>query len=310
MSKTTTPSPLPADQGRNQTPLVSPEEVVVLALNEQGFLFQQRILEEIQAPLHGALAHRWQVRAVEYPVSVGNDRDTRVDVVLTDGTFGQACWHLVLECKRSHPDYKRWVFFDPTPREAIRGDCYFVETADLGGTWAPHERPEPPMTHRIDARPAGDQCGIYNFYVETRLERPNSGKKASATDAIEDAFQQVTLGQAGLGRRLREMHNLKFRTVPVVVTTADILAADFSPTDVSLGRGDLRAEHLKLSQKPWVAVNYRINDTLVRHGSITSNIGRDVAEDVFCRHLRTIFIVQAQKISSFLAWFERDFPKT
>ena len=298
-----------SDQVRPPVTPVPAEEVVALALNEQGFLLQQRILEEIQTPLRGALGHRWQVRAVEYPVSVGSDSDTRVDVVLTDGTLSQACWHLVLECKRSHPDYKRWVFFDRTPREPIRGDCYFVETADLGGTWAPHERPDPPMMHRVDARPAVAQCGIYNFYVETRLERPNSGKKASATDAIEDAFQQVTLGQAGLGRRLREMHNLKFRTVPVVVTTAEILVADFAATDVSLERGDLRAANLKLSPKPWVAVNYRINDTLVRQGSLTSNAGRDVAEDVFCRHLRTIFIVQAQKISPFLEWFERDFPK-
>jgi len=288
---------------------VPAEEIVALALNEQGFLLQQRILEEIQIPARGALAHGWQVRAVEYPVSVGSGRDTRVDIVLTDGTLGQACWHLVLECKRAHPDYKRWVFFDRTPREAIRGDCYFIETADLGGTWAPHERPEPPMTHRIDARPAAHHCGIYNFYVEARLERPNSGRKASATDAIEDAFQQVTLGQAGLGRRLREMHNLKFRTVPVVVTTADVLVADFGARSVSLERGNLQAENLKLAPHPWVAVNFRINDSLVRSGMITSNTGRDVAEDAFCRHLRTIFIVQAKKISAFLEWFERDFPK-
>ena len=143
----------------------------------------------------------------------------------------------------------------------------------------------------------------YNFYLESRLERPTSGKRISATEAIEESFQQVSLGQAGLSRRLREMKKLSFRIAAVVVTTADLQAVEFSPESVSLDRGLVTADQLKLHSVNWLAVNYRINDSIARQVGLTTNSGRDVAEDVLSRHLRTIFVVRSTQINPFLDWF-------
>jgi len=59
--------------------------------------------------------------------------------------------------------------------------------------------------------PAPKSHEAFDFYLEARTERPSSGKMVSATTAIEDAFQQVTLGQAGLALRMRATNVLAFR---------------------------------------------------------------------------------------------------
>jgi hypothetical protein len=193
------------------------------------------------------------------------------------------------------------LFFDTRARVAGGGSRYHIETADLSGSW--DNQGDPPMMHRLDARPIVPQAGLYSFYLESRLERPASGKRVSATDAIEDAFQQVSLGQAGLSRRLREMKRRSFRIASVVVSTADLQAVEFDPASVSLDRGEVTAGKLKLQPVKWLAVNYRINDSIARQVGLTTNAGRDVAEDVLGRHLRTIFVVRADQINPFLDWF-------
>lgn len=282
-------------------------KVVALALNEQGYLFQHRVIQVLQSPeADGASAHNWYVEAEEVPVSLPTGHETRIDLVLRYGLQLDSPWRAVLECKRSARDYKRWVFFGEADRR--RGPSrhsYYVELADLRGSW--NHQGEPPMMHRVESGRASPDCPVFDYGVEVRMDRPGSGKRASATDAIEGAFQQVTLAQAGLALRLRSAHELAFRLLPVVVTTAELMSADFSVGRVSLGRGTLEAPDLTLKPRSWLAINYRVNDVICQLSGLTTNRTSDLAADLAARQVRTVFVVQAAHIQQFLAWLGIQF---
>jgi len=292
---------------KDPIPQSTPEEAVALALNEQGYLFQHKIAQILHAPRgDGEFSHQWYVEAEEVPVSLPNGAETRIDIVLHHGPQAGSPWRVVLECKRSARDFKRWVFFGEADRR--RGPSrhnYYVEFADLNGSWN-HEG-EPPMMHGVKNHSASQDCLAFDYGIEVKVEWRRSGKKASATEAIEDAFQQVTLGQAGLALRLRNAHELTFRLLPVVVTIAELLSADFSVDRVSLDRGMIEPTDLSLKPRRWLAVNYHVNDGICKRSKITTNRTTDLAADLAARQVRTLFVVQAAHVQQFLAWLEESF---
>ncbi len=182
---------------------------------------------------------------------------------------------------------------------------YYVEFADLNGLW--DHQGEPPMMHGVKNHCASQDCAPFNYGIEVKVEWPGGSKKASATEAIEDAFQQVTLGQAGLALRLRNARELSFRLLPVVVTTAEVLSADFEVGRVSLDRGMLKHTDLSLKPRRWLAVNYRVNDVICQLSGVTTNRTADLAADLAARQVRTVFVVQAAHIQHFLAWLGESF---
>jgi len=291
MSKTPPPPP-------------KPEQIIADALNEQGYLFQHKLTANLLAHEASKSAqHNWQLEAVEVPVSLPNGDETRIDIVLRHGRDSVPV-QAVIECKRSARDYKRWVFFaqseiahTPSPKN------YYAEKAHLSGAWN-HEG-EPNVVHSIDPKPASPECPVFDYGIEAKL---NWDKRVSATDAIEDAFQQVTLGQAGLGLRLRKAHILNFRILPVVATTAELMSADFDAENVSLDRGAIDAKDIKISPRKWLAVNFRINQAI--SASVPTGLHNKIslAADLTLRQVRTIFVVQSEHIQEFLAWLEKIFP--
>lgn len=280
----------------------TPEEVVTLALNEQGFLFQQKVLELVDdSPYCG-----WFSTAIEYPVSFGlpGTFDTRIDMVLQRRTSTHDPWNLVVECKRANRDYKRWVFFDQAIRlKGITKKSLFYHRADLAGSWSDNGQDLPPLVQRVERIPSHQDCPIFNFYVETRLNRPTSGQqRASATEAIEDALRQVCTGLIGLARDLHRMKKLNFRLLPVVVTTGDLMSADFESTDISTERGQIDASKLKLTPREWLGVNYRIDESVSRFAGLTTNIGTSIGESIWTRYVRTVFVVRSERFADFLKW--------
>lgn len=280
-------------------------EVVTLALNEQGYLFQQRILEELTV----AKDCPWQPVAVEFPVSFGapGSYESRIDAVLKHTSTGP--WHLLLECKRANPDYKQWVFFDDvnrvTPSEK---NSVFIQRANLAGSW--DYTGLPPLTKRNSVLPALEDCPVFNFYLETRMERPGSGRKVSATEAIETSFRQLSVGLVGLSLLLHQQRLTDFALLPIVVTSAEIFAARFDPESVSLSHGYVEAKDLELDARDWVAVNYRIDESVSRFAEMTGGLGTTLREALMYRYLRTVFVVRADRLTKFLTWFDEKLAKS
>lgn len=280
----------------------TPEDIVATALNEQGFLFQHRLAEELKK-LRGAVpdAHNWMVDAIEVPVSLSNERETRVDILLRQYSGGVNPWYAILECKRAARDFKRWIFFGSSPRAGVLSSSnYYFEYADLKGHW--NHQGDPDMMHRLEIKQALPVHEAFEYYLEARTERPSRDKTASATTAIEDALRQVTLGQAGVSLRMRAAHVLKFRLLPIVVTTAQVFSAKFTSERVSLTDGKIAVEDLQLESHHWVAVNYHIDDSISQDSGFSTNRQQDMSVDIAARQVRTVFVVEAAHIHAFLAW--------
>ena len=283
-------------------PVVAPTDIVAAALNEQGFLFQHSVIEELsELKNRGSHSHNWMVEAVEVPVSLPTEAETRIDIVLRHYVSQESPWYAVLECKRLAKEYKRWVFFSKTHHtRGPSAGTYYIEHGDLQGSW--DHLGVAPMIHRLERRPAPDGHEAFDFYLEARLDWPGSGKTVSATNAIEDAFQQVTLGQAGLALRMRATNVLKFRLLPVVVTTAELMGVSYDATRISLEHGRIEPTDLTLESRSWAAVNYRVNDVICQHSRFTTNPSQEIGVDIAARQVRTVFVVQAAHIHEFLAW--------
>lgn len=287
-------------------PPLSAEEIVAQALNEQGYLLHHRILAEIHtASRKDQWDDTWAVEAFEVPVSLPNHDETRIDIVLKHKKPGTPWW-LTVECKRAAPNYKRWVFF--AQNQIGRGPSpnnYYIENAKLTGMW--DHGVEPAMMHALENRGAVPSCPVYDFAVEAILNRAENPKRVSATDTIEDALHQVTLGQAGLALKLRTAHESTINLVPIVVTTADILSAEFDSGSVSLSHGLIDAKDIKLQSRKWLAVNHRVSDIICQFSRFSAPTKQSVGDYVRSWQVRTVFIVQAEHVLEFLAWLDKHF---
>lgn len=162
------------------------------------------------------------------------------------------------------------------------------------------------FSHRIENFVQSEECPIYCYGVEARLNRPKEKKRVSATEAIEEAFQQVMLAQIGLVLRLKRTRQLNFRVLPIVVTTAQLYSAEFSTEHVSEESGTINASDLKLTKREWIAVNHRISDVLCEQSRLSINRTNDLAADLVAAQIRTIFVVQSAHLRKFLSWVAQE----
>ena len=270
------------------------EEHAAKALNEQGFLFQQRVREEMRLGFEEH-RHKWVLEGMEYPVSAANERQTKIDLVLAHGQHRGV--HLAVECKRAHPDYKASLFFDTTHlgRSNSTREC-LLEAVRL------KQRPIKDfntVTRRIDKYTMGSR-EAFNYYLECKLGRDG---KSSSTDTIEDAFVQVMLGHSGLMKKLFAMDSHFFaRSIPVVLTTAQLFEAKFDVQKVSLREGFIKSSDLELKPLDFAPVHYHAADDLSL-APLTAVFSRpDITSDLTQWQTRTIFVVQASCVVDFLGW--------
>ena len=234
------------------------------ALNRQGFLFQQRVQQEIVQGSNDR-QHGWEFQNAEYPITARNGNLTRIDLVLSHTQDDLKGCYLSIECKRSHPDYKGWIFFGSgqmARNERVR--CCYLET------YSKVKKPVPPggMKEWSSIKCASyplDDFPVFNYYLEARLKKPQDNQSPSQTNAIEAAFTQAVYGMTGLQDKLRQLGHskeLKLCVVPVVVTTARLFPAEFDDRDVALDKGELERDDLPVKELPYVAVNYHPSDDL------------------------------------------------
>jgi len=293
---------------------LSREEIVAKALNEHGFLLALRVRKEIRSGFsqHLGTGHKWNCEAVECPVSARNGKQTRLDLVLA--SHKRETVKLAIECKRSDPKYKLWVFFDTDPcAHGADARKAFIETASVSPGLTQAACSHNHCIKRI-AAPVQWQC--FNYYLESKLDmKPDAKDKVSSTQNLEDALGQVMLGQTGLFEKLKELH-LKSSVVviPVVITTADLVHAEFEPKNVQLRDGMIDHKELKLNDLPFLAVNYRANDDLALDRSQCPSEIASIVDDLLGRQIRTVFVVSAKEVNRFLSeledWLEgNDFFK-
>lgn len=285
--------------GANSRMNLTPEEMIAAALNEHGFLLQQVVKKKLQGSLgpKGDTQSYWEFVATEYPVTAADGSQTRIDILLHHASVKGL--HLCLECKRPHPKFKKWVFFD---RESnlmgVNSPVGRVEAM-----WVPHRRPDGDIRHRLMPLSDMGHVPIFSYYVEAAIKRDgNAGQSVSSTEAIEKSFSQVTKGLSGFMLKCRNgTDTALLSAVPVVVTTAELVEAEFDPKKISVADGMITANDLKLKPMDYCAVNYRADDSLSLQ--MLTPWERNVGiNDLISAQIRTVFIVRATALNHFLTW--------
>jgi hypothetical protein len=218
------------------------KDQIIDALNHSGYPFEKSIEDAVYQARNDSNS-LWRVSTRNYAVQFQGSR-SEIDFILRkDG--GKTL--LVLECKRAHPDYKVWVFFEDV-REATtaNGRCIRLY-AEENHKWfqlVKREFPDliSPLTRKaIEVRYGKDEKG---------------GKRHYTTEQIEQACLQVTIGSLALVEEYLLPYRQKPQVesiVPVVVTTAKLKKVILEDENgvVGISDGNINLSKAELKDISW-----------------------------------------------------------
>jgi hypothetical protein len=285
-------------------PEFDPRQAACAALNEQGFLFAHLIREKVSNNIRDDVdgQNDWVCVASEYPVTATDGSQTRIDIVLrrAQTSLGQRNIHLCLECKRFYPKYSRWLFFERTAQSPEMPPAFFLESLRFS-----HENDTHHLifSRAIDRLNAPKDFPVFNCYVEC-LDKVRVGEASSSTERIEKALQQVVRGSTGLIQKMygyRADHKF-YRSIPVLVTTANLFEAKYDHNKITLDTGQLTPTDVELQPWEYCAVNYHADDSLSVPVEGRGFAKTGVADDLLTFQLRTVFVVRSTAVNKFLQW--------
>lgn len=227
-------------------------QTAVNALQEHGFLFQKRCLEEVRF-----LRGRYRVESEEYPVSIG-PKDTVIDFVLRMLDTGRT--YIAFECKRAHPDYVFWVF--PASPISSAPQQQFLLTAVGHLDHAPRK----PVIQTCERNIFGEEpLNFADMGIEVSPNRSGT-RKSGKTENIYSACTQVLTGIGGLACERKERMNSNapqtYFYIPVVVTSAELFVTSYKAADVDLKTGNVPFEKVNTRAVDWVICDFPVPEPL------------------------------------------------
>ena len=247
--------------------------------NDSGFPLQIAVETQVS---QSSASHGWKVRYVEHSwVNRLDQRSGFIDLVLQDK---HGSIFLVVECKRKN---ETWVFMhtDGTTKMRTHAKAWASHHAD--GTvkrfgWV-DVTPDPSCPEAIFCAVRGQAAGD----KITMLERIG-GELISSTEALANEERDFR-------RQNQETVRFYFN---VIVTTAELKIAKFTPGDISLSTGTLA--DTEIEDVPFV----RFRKQLSTRESFLSL--KDLADGISPAYIKenTIFVVRAGGLLQFLQQFE------
>jgi hypothetical protein len=294
------------------------QEILFNALNEHGFLFQERCAQEIQFSANIG----WRLHVTEHPVSL-KGKDTRIDIVIRDENSQEDLEvYGLIECKKVDPRYRCWLFgksmYDaPVPAKA---QIIKIEMKQRN-----HRRRRNVLARPVQYVPIRMLFNINahvidNWWVEVNLKSKN--KRISDPQPIEDVFHQICTGIGGLAveqerQRVRklgdfdeyvsDLRDFEVYLVPIIITTAPLYVAAYDISDVDIKTGNINKGQVKFSPSKaepesvnWVMVDYGAGSG-VTPDELYRNFHGTEPVDLEPYNRRSIFVVNSSHIRDFLA---------
>ncbi|MEE9366774.1 MAG: hypothetical protein V3W44_08815 [Dehalococcoidales bacterium] len=275
-------------------------ELLLNALNEQGYLFQEACeyaLEKNEG------VTKWEVKASEYPVSL-EGQDTKVDIVLRSKIPSSPELYAVVECKRADPSHSYWLFGAPgLPFGGALGSTLGFECRVTGQN-------HPYKASRIVTQLHFD---VNTYGAESWIEiKKNSTRRTSTPQNIENAFVQVLKGVGGLaqeqvGQRNKSRELFKTFFVPIVVTTAQLYVAYYEIKNIDLSTGKLSKDNVLFGPQnqpaqevEWVLVDYGAGEDVAPEPIPEDYQGVDPIE-LLKYKIRSIFVVNSKSLVFFFS---------
>lgn len=242
-------------------------------LNASGFAFQLAIEAAIRVnrgPLH------WRIVGREHPWNSGSSTGF-ADIVLTCGNL-----FLVVECKRTREAV--WMFLMPDDQQISRSHAKvaWVDTK-------PHRKALAGWgdIQIYPSSPESDFCAV-------------RGQGENDRPMLERIAAQVVSAADGLCADLVTLHERSARTkvvVPVIVTNADLVIAQFDPSTVDLSVAEVT--NAEFTSVPHV----RFRKTLHR-ATLDLDYEPEELRDLTESSVRTVFVVRASALTDWLCELE------
>lgn len=273
------------------------------ALNRHGYPFHYRTLKAAQDASENR-SSVWIFQVSEFPVEV-RGRQSRIDYVLQ---WKHLPTYLVAECKRANPKMKRWCFARAPYVRRNAGSEYLLAEAILFN----HSTGQFSATVLKEWFVPDGQA--FHIALEMKV-RDEKGDEEGSTgrSAIEDAATQVNLGLNGLIEFFQTnpppfLADTRMMFIPVVVTTAQLFAADVELSSADIESGEIDPATVKLTEKEWVFYQYPVSPGLkhsVPQAKPSSDLFSlvDLGKSLEANYLRSVAVVQGKHIEKFLSWF-------
>lgn len=251
--------------------------------NDSGFPLQIAIQQLVGDAKH---SHGWSVRYIEHAwVNRLDNQSGFIDLVLQDrhrSTF------LVVECKRIRD--ATWVFFhsNGSAKERRHAKSWVAHHINNQAKWVGWDNVQVDLL-----TPEAIFCAVRGQSANdkrTLLERIG-GELISATEA---------LAQEELNFRPSNQHIVRFY-FNVIVTTAELKVARFSPKDISLEDGTLPSAEIQ--DVPFLRFRKQMSmraNALTPEDYLNDSSGSALAYE----RESTVFVVRASALSEFLQQFE------
>lgn len=249
-----------------------PNEAVTKSLEFHGDFFHQRCLREIERA-------GWKVVDTEVPVHVA-EQSSAADV-WAEYPSGDFNLQVIIECKRSHPDFRVWTFLeDFFPAKAEFPVVYQDRevTIDAGARklsiFSDVRAPSLLVTERHARRAHEVSLTLDEKKLKKEFEdtyRPR-GRRPQG-ERIAYACYQLALAIRSLLRD--EVQILQYRTwavkeglpvpriyLPLLVTTAQLLYGSAKEEKVEMADGTIREDGVSYEEVPWLLYSYPLPEEM------------------------------------------------
>lgn len=267
-------------------------------LNRHGHGFQYAVLDTAKnLAQHGK--SKWRFEAAEVPVQA-QGKDTHIDFVLSKGIQWDSAFTMVAECKRANPRLKTWCFAkSPFVHRTHSPACkFYMEEVSKNdhGRFLVRGYPHDGLWPR-DA-----------YHVGWEIKGKTKGDDhAKGHGDIKDSITQVLRGASGYieflcARQDKLPTPSEQYVVPVVFTTAKLLACSANLSRTDLDSGNIEIDGGELEEKPWVNFQYNVTPGL-RHTVPPTVMEVELHKAMEKEFIRTIAIVNQAGIEEFLSTF-------
>lgn len=259
-------------------------------LEEHGYGFQYAVLKRAQERANRGESP-WRHPVEEFPVRI-QTRSTHIDFVLWNSDWPAL---LIAECKRVDPD-RRWGFArSPYGRRRTSFERVFVDPEWLraGLPFKDGVRIESERDNKENVFHIGFEIGGDKHPLKDAIAQALTGANG-VLETLKEQSQLIKRFVAPLSSR----HELTL--VPVIFTTARLLATSVDLSSVNIETGRLPEGDLQADEVPWLflTVNQSVD---LKHGqAMSGGPPRDLAELTESWYQRTIAVVNPDGIDAFL----------
>lgn len=274
-------------------------------LNKTGVFLEQKVFLALSSDPRFSFSRR------EHPYSLTtNVSEVSATIRILDGTIDvfavadvskrgeistDTLLCLCIECKRSDPEQKNWVFDLRTRGDEIYRFVYY----DVRQNALDCEKDIFFKSLGYDGMKFFDKA-IHTFQLSEREGRLSRTQSEMAYHSLKQANQAVEAISSEPEKVFRllgtDPANILF--LPVVVTTANLrMISDDEPQDVSWETGKIEPDKLKLKDKDWVHYEFPLPASL----KVSGRGGLELDK-------RPSFVVKADKFANFIEGLLKDLP--